>query len=213
MGKGLEVWRVVETEPSRLDEISPAEITARPGTMTYQTGANICRLSGRYVSVEIKRVLSVVKCVVICRYKQSGLHSDVVYREGRHLPARRWGCAACPRAFSPSACCSHLARLYPDPHKHTCYLYRTVIIPISFRWIGYIYKIPERSSSRQKGKHTVIMMQGESFVQKSSSRSLWNVASFSTIKTNFAHDTISVHESRTTHIKPYSALPRQKENI
>lgn len=56
MVKGLEVWRVVETEPSRLDEITPAEITARPGTMTYQTGANICHLSG---SVEIKRVLNV----------------------------------------------------------------------------------------------------------------------------------------------------------
>lgn len=56
MVKRLEVWRVVETEPSRLDEITPAEITARPGTMTYQTGANICHLSG---SVEIKRVLNV----------------------------------------------------------------------------------------------------------------------------------------------------------
>lgn len=37
------------------------------------------------------------------------------------------------------------------------------------------------------------MMQGASFVQKSSSSSLWNVASFSTIMTNFAEDTISVH--------------------
>jgi len=36
-------------------------------------------------------------------------------------------------------------------------------------------------------------MQGESFVQKSSSSSLWNVASFSTIMTNLADDTISEH--------------------
>lgn len=43
---------------------------------------------------------------------------------------------------------------------------------------------------------TVIMMQGESFVQKLSSSSLWNVASFSTIRTNFADDTISEHSKR-----------------
>lgn len=44
--KGLEVWRLMETEPSCQDEITPTEIIARLGTMTYQTGANICWLSG-----------------------------------------------------------------------------------------------------------------------------------------------------------------------
>lgn len=55
--------------------------------------------------------------------------TDDVYHEGQHPPEQRWGCAACPKAFSPSACCSHLALLYPDPHKHTCYVYRTPILP------------------------------------------------------------------------------------
>lgn len=31
--------------------------------------------------------------------------TDGVYREGRRPPARRWGCAACPKASSPSTCC------------------------------------------------------------------------------------------------------------
>lgn len=39
--------------------------------------------------------------------------------------------------------------------------------------------------------HTVIMMQGDSFAQKSSSSSLWNVASFSTIRTNLAEEATS----------------------
>lgn len=49
----------------------------------------------------------------------------------------------------------------------------------------------QHSDQKQTQKNTVIMMQGEIFVQKSSSRSLWNVASFSMIMTNFADDTIS----------------------
>lgn len=49
MGKELEVWRLMETEPSGLDENTPTEITARLGTMTHRTGANICRLSGTHV--------------------------------------------------------------------------------------------------------------------------------------------------------------------
>lgn len=49
----------------------------------------------------------------------------------------------------------------------------------------------QHSDQKQTQKNTVIMMQGESFVQKSSSSSLWNVASFSMIMTNFADDTIS----------------------
>lgn len=125
--------------------------------------------------------------------------TDDVYHEGQHPPEQRWGCAACPKAFSPSACCSHLALLYPDPHKHTCYVYRTPILPflrrdnIQMNTIQVIIsKIPQKVVAK-KMKHTVIMMQGASFVQKSSSSSLWNVASFSTIMTNFAEDTISVH--------------------
>ena len=39
--------------------------------------------------------------------------------------------------------------------------------------------------------HTVIMMQGNSLEQRSSSSSLWKVASFSTINTNLADDTMS----------------------
>lgn len=47
-----------------------------------------------------------------------------------------------------------------------------------------------------------MMMQGESFVQKPSSRSLWNVASFSTMRTNLADETISGRESRKMHARP-----------
>lgn len=50
---------------------------------------------------------------------------------------------------------------------------------------------PQQQWLKKKSHLTVIMMQGDSFVQKSSSSSLWNVASFSTIMTNFADDTIS----------------------
>lgn len=50
--------------------------------------------------------------------------TDDVYREGQRPPGRRRGCAGCPKAFAPSTCCSHLARLCPDPHKHTGYVYR-----------------------------------------------------------------------------------------
>lgn len=53
----------METEPSRLHNITPMEITARRGTVTYRTGANICWLSGRRVCGDEKRV---VKCVEIC---------------------------------------------------------------------------------------------------------------------------------------------------
>lgn len=74
MGKGSEVWRRTETEPSRLDEITPTGITARLGTMTYWTGANICKLSGTCntavcvcVCVEMKQESSAVKCVEVCR--------------------------------------------------------------------------------------------------------------------------------------------------
>lgn len=50
--------------------------------------------------------------------------------------------------------------------------------------------------------HTVIMMQGDSFAQKSSSSSLWNVASFSTIRTNLAEEAISAHWLRSTQRQP-----------
>lgn len=50
--------------------------------------------------------------------------------------------------------------------------------------------------------HTVIMMQGDSFAQKSSSSSLWNVASFSTIRTNLAEEAISAHWLRSAQRQP-----------
>lgn len=50
-----------------------------------------------------------------------------------------------------------------------------------------------RSGIQTTAAHTVIMMQGDNFVQKSSSSSLWNVASFSTIRTNLAEEEISAH--------------------
>lgn len=43
--------------------------------------------------------------------------TDGAYREGRRPPAQRWGCGAYPKAFSPSACCWHLAHLSPDGHR------------------------------------------------------------------------------------------------
>lgn len=50
-----------------------------------------------------------------------------------------------------------------------------------------------RSRIQTTAAPTVIMMQGDNLVQKSSSSRLWNVASFSTMRTNLAEEAISAH--------------------
>lgn len=169
----------VSQEPERVNKSPPAKITARRGTVMCRTGVNICRLGGRCVCQELLNMWKYVR-----HAGEDG--TDGAYREGRHPPAQRWGCGAYPKAFSPSTCCWHLAHLSPDGHRQKS----------NPRQIIWTINKPKT------GKHTVIMMQGESFVQKPSSRSLWNVASFSTMRTNFADETISGRESRKMHARP-----------
>ena len=130
-----------------------------------------------------------------------------VYHEGQRPPGQRWGSAECPKASSPSACCLHLGTLYPDnphtqrqTHTHTCvkvYAWywkmplRNVSCPLMAVNDYHGHNQVSKYAQNIEVRPTVIMIQGQSFEQKSSSINLWNVASFSTMRTNLAEDTIS----------------------
>lgn len=166
-------------EPDRVNKSPPAGRTARRGTRCDEQVRTSAGSVGDVLCQELVNMWKYAR-----HAGEDG--TDGAYREGRRPPAQRWECGACPKAFSPSTCCWHLAHLSPDGHRHK---------PNS-RQILWIIDDPKT------GKHTVIMMHGESFVQKPSSRSLWNVASFSTMRTNFADETMSGRESREMHARP-----------
>lgn len=130
---------------------------------------------------------------LVCNQTLNGYHA------GRRPPERRQGRAACPTASSPSACCSRPGCLYPERQKTSWF---PVNSGLSFFLLFLARDGILRDGIQILPAHTVIMMQGDSFAQKSSSSSLWNVASFSTIRTNLAEEAISAHWLRSAQRQP-----------
>ena len=89
---------------------------------------------------------------------------------------------------------------HKDKHTHTCvkvYAWywkmplRNVSCPLMAVNDYHGHNQVSKYAQNIEVRPTVIMIQGQSFEQKSSSINLWNVASFSTMRTNLAEDTIS----------------------
>lgn len=100
---------------SRQRKSQPDEAPWRNGqvlTSASPVGADACAEMKRELLNVRKYVKHAWEVELVCTQTVN------VYHAGPHPPERRWGCAACPTAFSPSTCCWHLARLYPDRHKH-----------------------------------------------------------------------------------------------
>lgn len=123
-----------------------------------------------------------------------------VYHAGQRPPERTQGRAACPTASSPSACCSRPGCLYPERQKTSWFPVNSGLSFFSFFFLARDGIL--RNGIQIMPAHTVIIMQGDSFAQKSSSSSLWNVASFSTIRTNLAEEAISAHWLRSAQRQP-----------